>query len=120
MLIRSVRSQKSQIEHELNELHSAAGQAKLAEGEQIQADVQGSLSDLVREHEALTDDQIADWEDSLSDRYSSTVVSRKNAYNRRTYKAVDGKWVPTFDTEELPELPKPKCFRPLFGENDAT
>ena len=91
MLIRSVRSEKSQREHELNDLHSSEGHAKLAEGEKIQADVQGSLSDLVREHGALTDAQIADWEDSLSDRYSSTVVSRKNSYNRRRYRAVDGK-----------------------------
>lgn len=115
MLLRSVRSEKSQIEHELNEMHSAAGRAKMAEGEKVQADVQGSLSDLVREHEALTDEQIADWEDGLSERYSSTVISRKNAYNRRRYVAVDGKWVPTFDPDEYPELPKPKCFRPLFG-----
>ncbi len=115
MLIRSVRSEKSQIERELNDLHSSEGHAKLAEGEKLQADVQGSLSDLVREHGALTDAQITDWEDGLSDRYSSTVVSRKNSYNRRRYKAVDGKWVATFDSEELGELPKPKCFRPLFG-----
>lgn len=115
MLIRSVRSKKSQREHELNEMRSAAGQAKLAKAEELQADVQGSLSNLVREHEALTDEQIEDWEENLSDKYSSTVVSVRNTYNRREYIAKDGKWVPTFDTEELPDLPKPKCFRPLFG-----
>lgn len=114
MLIRSVRSKRSQLEHELNELSSSEGRAKLAEGEALQADVQGSLSDLVREHGALTDDQIADWEDSLSERYSSVVVSRRNSYNRRTYVARDGEWVPTFDVEELGELPKPRCFRPVF------
>lgn len=114
MLIRSVRSEKSQIEHELNEMHSTEGKAKLAEGEKIQADVQGSLSDLVREHDALTDEQISDWEDDLSDKYASTIVSVHNSYNNRRYVAVDGKWVATFDLEELPELPKPKCFRPLF------
>lgn len=120
MLIRSVRSEKSQIEHELNELHSTERKAEMAEFEStVQADVQGSLSDLVREHEALTDEQITDWEDDLSERYSSTVVSVKNSYNRRRYVAVDGKWVPTFDTEELGELPKPKCFRPLFGEKSG-
>lgn len=116
MLIRSVRSRKSQREHELNKLHSPERQAEMADFEStVQADVQGSLSDLVRKHGALTDEEIVDWEDDLSNRYSSTVVSTKNAYNRRRYKAVAGKWVPDFDPEQLPELPKPKCFRPLFG-----
>lgn len=117
MLIRSVRSKKSQREHELNEMYSTEGKAKMAEFEStVQADVQGSISDLVREHGGLTDEQLKDWEDNLSDKYSSTVVSVRNSYNRRRYVAKDGEWVPTFDPDELPEIPKPKCFRPFFSE----
>lgn len=113
MLLRSVRSEKSQREYELNVASSAEGRARRAAAEEIQSDVQGSLSDLVREHGALTDDQVLAWEEGLSESYSSVSVSVCNSYNRRRYVAVGGKWVATFD--DLPDLPKPKCFRPLFG-----
>ena len=61
MLIRSVRSKISQRVHELNELHSSAVKAKMSEFEStVQSDVQGSLSDLVRKHGVLTNEQLKD------------------------------------------------------------
>jgi len=78
--------------HDLERMHSAEGRELMAAGEELQARVQGSLSDKVREHGVLDDAQIKEWEASL-DELSPRVLDRKNSGGWRRYVARGGRWV---------------------------
>lgn len=69
MLIRSKRSKKSQQEQNRNRAASAEGQKRKKEAANLQADVQGSLSDMVRQspNGILDDAQVDDWLNGLTE-----------------------------------------------------
>ncbi|MEG9862124.1 MAG: hypothetical protein V6Z81_06435 [Parvularculales bacterium] len=75
MLIREKKTQKNQAIHRANEDVSTAGKQKFAEAEKLQGSIQGSLSDMVREHDkqisadpsVMSDETFnEEWEQSLS------------------------------------------------------
>lgn len=67
MLIRSKRSKKSQQEHNRNRAASKEGQQRKKAAANLQADVQGSLSDMVRQspNGILDDAQVDSWLEGL-------------------------------------------------------
>lgn len=95
MLIREKKLPKNQVNHQLNEDTSREGKAKFAEGEQLQANVQGSLSDLVREHDKQVandpkvmedetfnkewEQSLANWNDGIGEKHGgkSPITQRK-------------------------------------------
>ena len=75
MLIREKKTRKNQVIHRANEDVSTAGKQKFSEAEKLQGSIQGSLSDMVREHDkqisadpsVMSDASFnEDWEQSLS------------------------------------------------------
>lgn len=101
MLIRQKRQPKSQFEHFLNREVSSEGKARFAEGEKLQAKVQGGLSDLVRANNGvLSDEQMKDWHDSLnSPEYSGKKpASRRQSTIKRVGVIVDGEYVSVDDS----------------------
>ena len=77
MLLRQKRLEHNQINLEKNRDASTQGQARFAEAENLQANVQGSLSDLVRETDGKpSKEQLKNWEDSL-DEFSPHRVTGK-------------------------------------------
>ena len=80
--------------------------ARMAEGEKMQANVQGSLSDLARKHNvagggAIPEDELHSWNDNTVPEFAGKPAqSRRNRGGWRNYVAVGNKWVPTFDEDE--------------------
>ena len=102
MLIRQKRLPHNELSEQLNRELSAEGKAKAAEEQQLQASVQGGLSDIVREHDKLarmdelTDEQVeadlTNWEQGLVDQSPSAGQATKNRGGwRRVGKIVPGK-----------------------------
>jgi hypothetical protein len=68
MLLRQKRLEHNQINLEKNRDASTAGQQKFAAGEELQGNIQGSLSDLVRATDGKpSQEQLKNWEDSLEE-----------------------------------------------------
>ena len=100
IVIRQKRLPHNQITHEQNVDASSEGKARRAEAEKLQGKIQGSLSDIVREHGVVSDEHAAEWEASLEDRFGGRRQrSRRNSGGWKRYVVRDGKLVPTF-TEE--------------------
>ena len=82
--------------------NSPEHKARMAEGEKMQGSIQGSLSDLAREHNvagggAIPDDALHDWHDNKIPTFAGTPQkSRRNSGGWRTYVASGGKWKPTY------------------------
>lgn len=76
MLIRSKRSKKSQQEHNLNRAYSKEGQQRNKEAGDLQASVQGGLSDMVRQSPdgILDDEQV---ENYFTDLQEQSPTSKK-------------------------------------------
>ncbi len=79
MLIKIKDSPKTQAEKRANHWYSQEGQAQRQDAVELQKDMQGGLSDMVREHGALEDGQIQDFFDDLHNRSPSEPVSRKSS-----------------------------------------
>lgn len=80
MLVRSKESKKSQQENNLNRAHSKEGQQRSAAAEDLQASVQGSLSDMVRQSPSgtLEDAQVADWLTGIRNQSPTPPPSYRN------------------------------------------
>lgn len=102
MLLRQKKLPHNELNEQLNRELSTEGKAKAAEEQQLQASVQGGLSDIVREHDKLagigelTDEQVeedlSNWEQGLSDKSPSAPQTTKNRGGwQRVGKIVPGK-----------------------------
>lgn len=69
VLIQSKRSKKSQKELNLNREHSTEGKQRQTESENLQASVQGGLSDMVRQspNGILEDEQVDNWLEGMDE-----------------------------------------------------
>ena len=94
MLIRSKQSKKSQAEHNLNRGASKEGQNRKKEAVDLQASVQGSLSDMVRQspNGILDDVQVDDWLTGLQEQSpTSKKVTTLNPKIVKRYALRNGK-----------------------------
>lgn len=79
MLIKIKDSPKTQAEKRANHWYSQEGRKQRQEAVELQAEMQGNLSDQVREHGSLEDGQIEDFFDDLQNRSPSIPVTRKSS-----------------------------------------
>ena len=88
MLIRQKRSKKSEREHQLNRQSSTEGKARAQQGESLQADVQGGLSDLVRQspNGILDDEQVENYFEGLSQESEAATPKQVTTLNPKIVK----------------------------------
>ena len=78
MLLKQKRLEHNQINLEKNRDASTEGQQKFAAGDKLQANVQGSLSDLVRATDGKpSQEQLKNWEDSLEEFSPHRVTGKR-------------------------------------------
>ena len=80
VLIQSKRSKKSQKELNLNREHSTEGKQRQKEAENLQASVQGGLSDMVREspNGILDDAQVDNWLEGMDEQQPTSAPTYRS------------------------------------------
>lgn len=78
LLIREKKLPKNQIIEQKNREVSQEGKARKQDEVNLQAGIQKSLSDIVREDGAVSDERAKEWEDSLEDRFAGKPERRPN------------------------------------------
>lgn len=93
MLIRSGKSKKTQQEDNLNRDRSTEGKQRRKEAQELQASVQGSLSDMVRQSESgiLDDEQVENWLTDIREQSPTPPPSYRNPKIVKTYVLRGGK-----------------------------
>lgn len=88
MLIRSKQSKKSQQENNLNRARSKEGQQRRKEAGELQASVQGGLSDMVREspNGILDDEQVDTFFEGLQEQSDAATSKKVTTLNPKIVK----------------------------------
>ena len=88
MLIHSGKSKKTAQEDIMNRDATSAGQDRLAEAQNLQKDLQGGLSEIVREHGYVPDELAYKWLDGLKDQQPHEAKLPKTAERYKYDKAL--------------------------------
>lgn len=88
VLVQSKRSKKSQKEHNLNRAASTEGKQRRKEATDLQASVQGGLSDMVRQSKdgILEDEQVENYFTGLQEESESATPKRVTTLNPKIVK----------------------------------
>lgn len=92
IVIKSAKSVKTAREDNLNAQFTREGKALQSEAQDLQKNVQGGLSDIVREHGYIPDEVAADYFNGIADSAPKDPGKRKPA-TTKTYMRVNGKLV---------------------------
>lgn len=102
MLIRDKKLPKNEEIARKERENSPEYKARMAEGEKMQGSIQGSISDLAREHNvanggAIPEDVLKNWNDNTVPTFAGkSQKSRRNSGGWRRYVASGGSWKPTY------------------------